>query len=51
MWGTATLATDVSRTSRIVASITAAAISHGFTLGRQAVVSAVDDMRPLSAMH
>ena len=47
MFGTATLATDVSRTSRIVASITAEAISQGLTLGFQAVVSvgAVCDMK------
>jgi hypothetical protein len=42
MLGTATLATDVSRTSKTVASITDAAISHGFTLGFQTVVSAVN---------
>ena len=36
MWGRATLATEVSKTSRIVASITATAISQGLALGRQA---------------
>ena len=37
MCGRATLATEVSSTSRNVASMTAAAISQGLTLGRQAV--------------
>ena len=35
----ATLATEVSSTSRIVASITATATSHGLTLGRHGAVS------------
>ena len=39
MWGRATLATDVSSTSKNVADITAAAISQGFTLGRQTAAS------------
>ena len=44
MFGSATLATDVSRISRTVASMTATAIHHGFTLGVQVVVSAVGEV-------
>ena len=43
MFGNATLAIEVSRTSRIVASMTAMAISHGLTLGVQTAVSAVGE--------
>lgn len=41
MFGSATLATDVSSTSRNVASMTAKAINHGLTLGFHAGVSSV----------
>ena len=42
-WLFAWLAIEVSRTSRIVASMTAMAIHHGFTLGCQTAVSAVGE--------
>jgi hypothetical protein len=43
MFGNATLAIEVSRTSKIVASMTAMAIHHGLTLGVQTAVSAVGE--------
>ena len=44
MWGSATLAMEVSITSMKVASITETAISHGFTIG-----SSRGDIPPLDA--